>query len=126
MINFLVINNLSLLPTDYFKFIVQFDSQMEADIWFIENGFNTEQVPFYKDELECAPVNELIAKSVLTFAKNSNIKHFTLIESEHYRVLCFTEKERNKFTAQRIEGAVQENLEFTDVETSFIYGFVNA
>lgn len=98
---------------------------MSAQIWFIENGYDTEQVPYYKEEFECSPVDEKTAKALLIFAKNNKIKKFTMIESESYKILCFTEKERNRFTTERLEGSEQEKLEFTEVEPSFVFGFCN-
>jgi hypothetical protein len=98
---------------------------MSAQIWFVENGYNTEQVPYYREEFECSPVDESAAKALMIFAKTNKLNKFTLIESESYRVLCFTEKERNRFTTERLEGSQQEKLEYTEVEPSFVFGFCN-
>lgn len=125
MLNFLITDICSLIPTDYFRYIVQFEDTMSAQIWFIENGYNTEQVPYYKESFECSPVDTSTAKALMIFAKNNNLNKFTLIESESYRILCFTEKERNRFTTERLEGSEQEKLEFTEVEPSFVFGFCN-
>lgn len=125
MLNFLVTNICGILPIDYFKYIVQFEDTLNADIWLIENGFNTEHLPFYKEEFECSPMNENLAKTLLNFSKDNHIKKFTLIESESYKVLCFTEQEKIRFTAERIQrNSNNESLEFTEVEPPFVFGFV--
>ena len=125
MLNFLVIDICGIIPSDYFKHIVQFENTLEADIYFAEHGVNTDQIPFYEEQYEYSPVDENAAKALLKFARNNNIEKFTLIESDYYKALCLTEKERNKFVAQRIEGSSEEKLEITDVETTFVFGFVN-
>lgn len=125
MLNFLVTDICGIISSDYFKHIVQFENTLEAEIYFSENGVNTDQVPFYNEQFEYSPVDENIALAILNLAKSNNIKTFTLIESDYYKALCFTEKERNKFVADRIAGSSEEKLELTDVESTFIFGFVN-
>lgn len=125
MFNFLITNICGIKPTEYFKYIVQFEDTLNADIWFLENGFNTEQIPFYNEEFECTPMSEKLASIILGFSRDYHIKKFTLIESETYKVLCFTEEERNEFASERIRGnKEEESLEFTEVEPSFVFGFV--
>lgn len=125
MLNFLVTDICGLEPIDYFKHIVQFETTLEAEIYFAENDVNTDQIPFYTEQYEYSPVDENTAVAILKFAKNNKINKFTLVESDYYKALCFTEKERNNFVAQRIEGSTKENLELTDVETTFVFGFTN-
>ena len=126
MTNFLITDQSSITPETYFKYIIQFDNNIDSEIWFLENEYDTFRRPMKKETLECIPFNEQNAKNILTFAQNNKIEKFILIESsENYRVLCFTEQERNEFTAERVKLSSYEALEFTEVEPTFVYGFCN-
>ena len=124
--NFLCIDTAKLNTLDYFKFVIQFDEPLQADLWFIENDINTDDTPFYKDTLEYTPFN-IGYVSPLKFCLNKlNINTIKMIEADYFRVLCFTDKQAQEFIAERIQGAAEsETLEVTDVDADFIYGFAN-
>lgn len=126
MLNFLVSDICQLTQKDMFKYIVQFENAVEAEVWFLENDFNTERFPYYKDSLEAIAVDENVAEMLIQFAKDNHINKFFLVESDAgYRSLCFTGEGRNKFVAERIQFSKGEVFEITEVEPSFVFGFTN-
>ena len=126
MLNFLVTDISRLNSLDYFQYIIQFEDQLSADIWFMENDFNTEELPFYNQEFECTPFYDMGVESIRGLMAKNKIEKLTLVEADYYKVLCFTKQSCQKFTARVIEGCADEGtLEIQEVDKHFIYGFAN-
>lgn len=126
MLNFLVTDISRLNSLDYFQYIIQFDDQISADIWFIENDFHIEELPFYNQEFECTPFNDNNVSAMTNMLAKNHIEKLSMIEAKDYRVLCFTEHSCQKFMARVIEGCANEgSIEIQEVDKHFIYGFAN-
>lgn len=125
MLNFLVTDISQVLSINYFQYIIQFESQLDADIWFIENDIRTEEFPYYNKEIEIVPFYDKNISTLNTFLSSYGINKLVMIEATSYKVLCFTEQSYQKFTGNVIKGSVDEKLEFTEVDKHFIYGFAN-
>ena len=125
LLNYLVTDISRLASTEYFQYIIQFENQLAADIWFMENDFHTEESPFYSQEFECTAFLDTRLKMMDNFLRNNHINQLYMLETEYYRVLFFTEYSCQKFTARIIEGcADKDDIEIQAVDKQFLYGFV--